>query len=73
MTNPYECSMPETALQLLTITTRIVAAYVGANAVDATAVPRLIRDIHRSLADLCPNSVGESEKFRSPELRAAGG
>jgi predicted transcriptional regulator len=64
--------MTEIAFRLLTLTTQIVTAYVEANAVDATAVPRLIRDTHRSLADLSPNSSGEAEKFRSPELRPAG-
>ena len=44
--------MPDTADQLLTLTARLVAAYVGTNAVDVTAVPGLIRDIHRSLAGL---------------------
>ena len=44
--------MPDTADRLLTLTARLVAAYVGTNAVDVTAVPGLIRDIHRSLAGL---------------------
>jgi predicted transcriptional regulator len=41
-----------TADRILTLTTRIAAAYVGANAVNATVVPGLIHAIQRSLADL---------------------
>jgi predicted transcriptional regulator len=70
--NPYECSMPQTASRLLTLTTQIAMAYVEGNAVDAAAVPRLIRDIHRSLADLSSNSVGEAKEFQSPETRPTG-
>ena len=50
--------MPETANRLLTLTAQIAAAYVGANTMEATAVPGLIRDIHRSLAGFDPVSGG---------------
>jgi predicted transcriptional regulator len=62
--------MPETADRLLTLTAKIAAAYVGANAIDATAVPGLIRDIQRSLTDLRPNSVGVPATARPPAVRS---
>jgi predicted transcriptional regulator len=40
--------MSETTHRLLALTTQIAAAYVGANAVDATVVPGLIHAIQRS-------------------------
>jgi predicted transcriptional regulator len=40
--------MPETTHRLLTLTTQIAAAHVGANAVDTTVVPGLIHAIQRS-------------------------
>jgi predicted transcriptional regulator len=46
--------MPATADRILTLTTQIVADYVGANAVDPRAVPGLIRDIQRTLTGLEP-------------------
>ena len=49
--------MPENADRLLALTAQIAAAYVGENAVNAKAVPGLIRDIHRSLTGLDPSSV----------------
>ena len=63
--------MPETAHRLLTLTTQIAAAYVGAHPVDATAVPGLIRDIQRSLTELDPSGVVDPTKPRSPELRSS--
>jgi predicted transcriptional regulator len=63
--------MPDTAHRLLTLTTRIAAAYVGANTVDATAVPALIRDIQRSLIELDSSSIVEPAKPRSPALRSS--
>jgi predicted transcriptional regulator len=62
----------ETAHRLLMLTTQIAAAYVSANAVDATAVPGLVRDIQRSRADLKPGGVVEHPKPRPAEHRPIG-
>ena len=62
--------MPETVHRLLTLTTQIAAAYVGANSIDATAVPGLIRDIQRTLTDLEPNNEVDPAKSRSPAPRS---
>ena len=51
--------MSETTHRLLALTTQIAAAYVGANAVDATVVPGLIHAIQRSLADLERSRPGD--------------
>jgi predicted transcriptional regulator len=51
--------MPETTHRLLTLTTQIAAAHVGANAVDTTVVPGLIHAIQRSLADLERSRPGD--------------
>jgi predicted transcriptional regulator len=56
--------MPKTAHRLLTLTTQIAAAYVGANTIDAMTVPELIRVIWRSLTDLEPNNVLDPAKLR---------
>jgi predicted transcriptional regulator len=58
--------MPDTPDRLLALTTQIVAAYVGANTVEARAVPDLIRDIQRSLIDLQSDDAGSpAERRRS--------
>ena len=44
--------MTESADRFLMLTTPIAVAYMGANAVDARAVPELLRDIHRTLSGL---------------------
>ena len=49
--------MSETADRLLTLTSQIVTAYVGANAIEATALPALIHDIRRSLTGLWAGTV----------------
>jgi predicted transcriptional regulator len=55
---------------ILTLTTQIAVAYMGANAVDARAVPELLRGIHRSLTDLDPDRAqGEPKQVRSVESR----
>jgi predicted transcriptional regulator len=56
--------MPKTAHRLLTLTTQIATAYVGANTIDAMTVPELIRVIWRSLIDLEPNNVIDPAKLR---------
>jgi predicted transcriptional regulator len=38
--------------RLLALTAQIAAAYLEAHVVEATAVPNLVRDIHRTLASL---------------------
>ena len=67
--------MTESADQILAATTQIVTAWLSANAVTSTALPGLIRDIHRSLSGLEPDHVREApEHPRSanprPETRA---
>ena len=63
--------MSETVHRLLTLTTQIAAAYVGANRVDATAVPGLIRDIQRSLTGLEQNNVAEPPESQLPTPRSS--
>jgi predicted transcriptional regulator len=64
--------MTKIADQILTATTQIATAWMGANPVASEALPRLIRDIQRALTDLEPNSSGgESEKSRSAQPRLA--
>jgi predicted transcriptional regulator len=65
-----EFPMTESTDRLLTLTTQIAVAYIGANAVDARAVPDLLRDIHRSLTGLEPDhSGGEPENGRPAQPR----
>jgi predicted transcriptional regulator len=62
--------MTENADRLLTLTTQIAVAYMGANAVDARAVPELLRVIQRSLTDLeWDRTHGEPERVRPPQPR----
>jgi predicted transcriptional regulator len=44
--------MTEMTERILTLTTQIVVAYLGANAVAISAVPGLIGDVHQSLGSL---------------------
>jgi predicted transcriptional regulator len=55
--------LPENALQLLALTNRIVASYTAAHPVDATALPGLIQDVRRALAEL--RTVNVVEKTRA--------
>jgi predicted transcriptional regulator len=64
--------MAESADRILQLTTQIAVGYMGANAVDARAVPELLRGIHRSLTGLEPDQAqGELEQIRSPKSRPA--
>jgi predicted transcriptional regulator len=57
--------MTEIADRLLTATTRIVTAWLDANAIAPNALPGLIRDVHRSLTGLEPDRAGgEPEDVR---------
>ena len=64
--------MAESADRILTLITQIAVAYLGANAVDARAVPELLRGIHRSLTGLEPDQAqGEPLQVRSAKSRPA--
>jgi predicted transcriptional regulator len=64
--------MAESADRILQLTTQIAVAYMGANAVDARAVPELLRGIHRSLTGPEPDQAqGEPEQIRSVKSRPA--
>jgi predicted transcriptional regulator len=54
--------MPDTARQLLTLTTQIVAAYLHANTVAIDAVSGPVKDVHRSLSSLKPAPSGEARR-----------
>ena len=58
--------MTESADRFLAATTQIVVAWLAANALASTALPGLIRDIHRSLTGLEPDDAREAPK----ELRS---
>lgn len=63
-TNQGDFQMAESAGRVLTLTTQIAVAYMGANTVDARAVPELLRGIHRSLTGLEPDPAqGGRSKF----------
>jgi predicted transcriptional regulator len=64
--------MAESADRILTLITQIAVAYMGANAVDARAVPELLRSIHRSLTGLEPDQTQGSEQIRSVKSRRVG-
>jgi predicted transcriptional regulator len=59
--------MTESADRFLAATTRIVTAWLAANSVASTALPGLIRDIHRTLTGLEPDHAREEPK----EVRSA--
>jgi predicted transcriptional regulator len=62
--------MTESADRILALTTQIAVAYMGANAVDATAVPELLRAIHRSLTGReTDRADGEPEQIRPVKSR----
>ena len=62
--------MTESADRILALTTQIAVAYMGANAVDARAVPELLRAIHRSLTGRGPDRAeGEPEQIRPVKSR----
>ena len=62
--------MAESADRILPLTAQIAVAYMGANAVDARAVPELLRDIHRALTGLDPDRAkGEPEQILSVKSR----
>ncbi len=44
--------MTDSKIELLTLTTEVVAAHVGSNAVSIDQIPALINDIHQTLAGL---------------------
>ena len=61
--------MTESADRILAATTQIVTAWLAANAVASTALPMLIRDIHRSLSSLEPNRAqSKPEEVRPAKL-----
>ena len=51
--------MTESADRFLAATTRIVTAWLAANSVASSALPVLIRDVHRALTGLEPDLAGE--------------
>jgi predicted transcriptional regulator len=58
--------MTESADRFLAATTTIVTAWLGANSVAASALPVLIRDVHRALTGLEPDVAREgSDVVRS--------
>jgi predicted transcriptional regulator len=62
--------MAEIADRILPLTAQIAVAYMGANAVDARAVPELLRGIHRALTGLdSDRAQGELEQTRSVKSR----
>ena len=62
--------MAESPDRILTLITQIAVAYMTANAVDARALPELLRGIHRSLTGLDLDRVqGEPEQIRSAKSR----
>ena len=62
--------MTEAANRILVRTTQMVTAYLGANAVAASAVPALIRDVHQSLSGLDRSLTGgDARGSRSLEPR----
>jgi predicted transcriptional regulator len=62
--------MTESADLILALTTQIAVAYIGGNAVDARAVPELLRAIHQSLTGREPDRAqGEPEQIRSVKSR----
>jgi predicted transcriptional regulator len=56
--------MPEGSYRILALTSQIAASYVGANNIDAAAMPGLIRDILRTLSNLVPNESGQPDEPR---------
>jgi predicted transcriptional regulator len=64
--------MPETEARILTLTTQVAAAYVGANAVEARAVAGLVLLSQRSLTNLDPGRVVKPAKPALPALRPTG-
>jgi predicted transcriptional regulator len=64
--------MAESVDRVLMLTIQIAVAYMGTNAVDARAVPELLRSIHRSLTGLEPDQAqGEPEQIRAANSRPA--
>jgi predicted transcriptional regulator len=62
--------MAESPDRILTLITQIAVAYMAANAVDARALPELLRGIHRSLTGLDLDRVqGGPEQSRSAKSR----
>jgi predicted transcriptional regulator len=57
--------MSEGDRRLLALTAQIATAYLEAHAVDAAAVPNLVRDIHRALASLEEDGQTAVERPRS--------
>jgi predicted transcriptional regulator len=62
--------MTESADRILTLITQIAVAYMGANAVDARAVPELLRGIHRSLTSLEPDLAQQGGPKRSRPVKS---
>jgi predicted transcriptional regulator len=66
----YEVPMTESADRFLAATARIVIAWLAAHAVASTALPELIRDIHRTLTGLERDDAREApEDPRSVKLQ----
>jgi len=65
--------MAESADRILAVITQIAVAYLGANAVDARAVPELLRGIHQSLTEPDPDQVPREMRLMKsrPAARAA--
>lgn len=54
------------SITVLALTARVVAAHVGHNAVDAAALPALIRSVYDALADLGPGAPRPTPERDAP-------
>jgi predicted transcriptional regulator len=59
--------MTEASERILVLTTQVVTAYVGANAVDPEEVPGLIRSVHAALSQ--PGSATARSASSGPSIR----
>jgi predicted transcriptional regulator len=50
---------------IIALTSQIVAAYVGRNAVELADLPKLIGDVHRALAVAAVSTIGSDEATES--------
>ncbi|MFN4141499.1 MucR family transcriptional regulator [Aestuariivirga sp.] len=60
--------MDETKTALIELTSRIVAAYVGRNAVEQADLPKLIAEVHRAVEQAASGAAPKSE---NAELKPA--